>query len=128
MAGLSHNTAAKARNELSSQDTITYQAGAGRGTKSTYRLLKVPNNAGHLYDSERYPNGAAKGTQTGPRKGNPKNAVASGNENTVLKASVLGTSDLETSAIRPPNQRAKNEDPTAVSDLVSRLRYEMGWK
>jgi hypothetical protein len=92
-AGLSVNTAIKARDELTGAGTIEYRPGNGRGNLSTYRI-KVPNIAGDLSGPERYPSAARKGTQTGPVKVPRRNALTSANANAALKASALKPSAL----------------------------------
>jgi hypothetical protein len=106
-AGLSVNTAVRARGELVASGAVEYRRGNGHGHVSAYRIkvtndagylhspAKVPNNAGDL---ERYPDEARKGTQTRPVKVPTGYSPTSQNVSGQLEPSQLEPSQLSRAA------------------------------
>lgn len=104
-AGVSVNTAARARGDLMASGVIDYRPGSGRGHRGAYRMKvpastvhlpepgKVPPNAGDLPAPERSPSEPVKVPKRA-RKGTQRNAAASTDESAVLKPSVLKPSVL----------------------------------
>ena len=112
-AGLSANTAVKARDELVSSGAIEYRRGNGRGKVSAYRI-KVTNDVGYLSSAERYPNGLRKGTQTGSVKVPKRNAPSSGNA-----SGELSTYELQSSAhLRGVAEIIRKVFPDATDDEI----------
>jgi len=136
-AGLSVNTAVRARRELVKSGAIEYKRGDGRGHVSAYRIkvphdvvhlpepVKVPNDADHLSSPGKVSNDAGHLSEPGnvpkqaperypnsPHKGGSRNPAASGNASGALEPLAL-----EASAARTP-AHTRPRDPRLVQLLL----------
>jgi hypothetical protein len=154
-AGLSVNTAARARVELVKSGAIEYRRGNGRGQVGPYRIKvpsvvvhlpepgkvpndagdlsgpeKVPNDAGDLSSPERYPNEPRKGTQTGLKKVPKRNAATSGNAIGALEPLALESSALPRTPARPDLRMILDgldvDDESLMKFIVARIEGNPG--